>query len=47
MPKRSDKISSRKEESGKVSELWFNLNAKTELLKLSLTPPLQPYSSKN
>ena len=33
--KKSDKILLRKEENGKVSELWSNLNVKTELLKLS------------
>ncbi len=47
MPKRSDKISLRKEENGKESELWFSWNAKTELLKSQSTPAHLPSSSRN
>ena len=47
MPRRSDKISLKKVESGKVLELWFNLSAKTELLKSSSTQPHLPSSSRN
>jgi hypothetical protein len=41
MLKKSDKILLKKEENGKVLELWYNLNAKTELLKLLYIQHLQ------
>ena len=47
MPRRSDKISLKKVESGKVLESWFNLSAKTEPLKSSSTQPHLPSSSRN
>ncbi len=47
MLRKWDKISLKKEENGKVLELWFNLSAKTEPLKSSLTRPHQPWSLRN
>jgi len=47
MPKRLVRISSRKDPSGRVSEWWFSLNAKTELLKSPLIPVHPHFSLKS
>ena len=47
MLKKLEKILLNKVESGKELELWFSLDAKTELLKLQYNPPLLLSSSNN